>query len=248
MPKLGNVQVSKPFSLEIAEFRFAQGAVGAVGIFHNRGQCGISHHKSTAPPCVKLVREQAEGIGVTVEARHVHPFSLRQFFAVGRNEFAQPSALTFAEIRAYGLFARVSEGRIPHVVSQAGRTDNGPHARHFGMFQFGVSGNEFAAHVCSERTSHARHFEAVCQSVMHEHAAGQRKYLGLVLQTAERGRKYQSVEVALKLRASFFEPCGLVFLAQSFGRYELLPVHHVCVGADFSKGLILRNCLKIEVV
>ena len=60
---------------------------------------------------------------------------------------------------------------------------------------------EETRHVVAERLAERRHLERVGEPVVNEDAAGQRKYLRLVLQAAEGGRVDQPVAVALKLRA-----------------------------------------------
>ena len=60
---------------------------------------------------------------------------------------------------------------------------------------------------------------------MYEDASRQREHLRLVLQSAERCRKDQSVVVALKLRTVVMAFTMTVLLSESFVTDELFPVH-----------------------
>ena len=60
---------------------------------------------------------------------------------------------------------------------------------------------------------------------MYEDTSRQREYLRLVLQSAERCRKDQSVVVALKLRTVVMTLAMTVLLSESFVTDELFPVH-----------------------
>ena len=64
------------------------------------------------------------------------------------------------------------------------------------------------------------------QAVVYEDTAREREYLGLVLKTTERGRKDQTIIVALELRPVVVALWMAVFLPKALVGYELLPVHH----------------------
>jgi hypothetical protein len=71
----------------------------------------------------------------------------------------------------------------------------------------------------------ACHFERVGETVVHEYASWQWKYLSLVLQSSERRREDETVVVALKFGTVVFVFCVNCLLSESFVGYELLPVH-----------------------
>ena len=52
----------------------------------------------------------------------------------------------------------------------------------------------------NDLTCSTRHFQAMCQPVVHENTARQREHLRLVLKPPEGAREYQPVVVALKFR------------------------------------------------
>ena len=60
---------------------------------------------------------------------------------------------------------------------------------------------------------------------MHEYAARQREYLGLVLQAAEGRREDQAVVVALKVGAGVAPLVVVLLHAEAFGGDEAVPVH-----------------------
>ena len=66
----------------------------------------------------------------------------------------------------------------------------------------------------------------MCQTVVHEYTARKGKYLRLVLQTAERGGKDQTVVVPLKIGALMFAFVIFV-LADAFAGELLVAVHLV---------------------
>jgi hypothetical protein len=62
------------------------------------------------------------------------------------------------------------------------------------------------------------------QTVVDKNAAGQGENLGLVLKTSERGRKDNTVIIALKF-CTVILALWLVFLPQTLVGQELLPIH-----------------------
>lgn len=77
----------------------------------------------------------------------------------------------------------------------------------------------------SQRAAYARNFEAVCQPVVYKYAAGQGKYLRLVLEPAERSREYHSVVVALEIGACVYAFVMVFLHAEAFGGNEPFPAH-----------------------
>ena len=150
-----DVQKGVPLWLEVAELGFRHRAFRTVGIFHDGGQRGVGHHESPPAPAIELVREQTERVGVAVEAREVQPLLFREVLPLRCDVAVQPAAAALAEVGAYGSFARVAEGRVPHVVGQAGRADDSPQAGDFRVGQLRVDGHQFAPHVGAQRAAHA---------------------------------------------------------------------------------------------
>jgi len=140
------------------------------------------------------VREQAEGIGVAFEVYQVLPFEFRELLP-------QAQSVSFREISADGPFARVAERRVAHVVCQAGSRHDGADFRQVALVKLGMEGEQELGRIVAQRTPHARHFQAVRQSVVHEDASRKGKHLGLVLQASEGSGENQPVVVALELRA-----------------------------------------------
>ncbi len=219
------MEISEAFAFEISELWLPHGTVRTIGIFHDGSQRGISHHEAAAPTTVEVVRKQAERVGVAVEARHVHPFRFGKFAAIGSNQVVKRAAVSFAEISAYGALAAVAERRVAHIVRQTSRTHYGPHTRKFRVGKFGTPTDKLAAYVSAQRAAHTRHFKTVRQAVVNKHASGKGKHLRFVLHAPEGSRKDKAVVVALKLRAALFKRLLFVFLPQTFGGNEGLPVH-----------------------
>ena len=64
------------------------------------------------------------------------------------------------------------------------------------------------------------------KAVVDKDAAGQWEYLGLVLQTTERGGEDQAIIVAFELRPVVVTLRMTVLLTKTFVGYQLLPIHH----------------------
>ena len=81
------------------------------------------------------MRQQAEGIGIPLEEQEVLPAS-----AFSPNELLPALTIAFLEVSADGTLPAVSEGRIAHVVSKAGCTDDRTDARAEGdLLSFGMA-------------------------------------------------------------------------------------------------------------
>ena len=186
------------FRYEEAEFLFRACYGRFVRVFYYRGEGGVGQGESSAATAVEFVGKEAECVGVPFEVRHVAPEAVAE-------HAAQFLSLPFGEVRGDCRFARVSERRVAHVVSKTGRCYNiaytlqlAVQSRVVAFLLYGVG------YVVAERTSDARHLEAVSKTVVYEYAAGEREYLRFVLQSAERRGKYQTVVVALELRTGMF--------------------------------------------
>ena len=223
---LGNPAVSGFFRAEESEFAVVSRHAAGKGILHDGGQRGIGHDKAAGSPAGKLVGEQAKSIGIALEMRDVVPESLAHLAA-------QTAALVFGEIGLDGLFARVPEGRVAHVVGQSGRLHDGANLLEQRAPQFGVPLDEPRGHVVAQRLAQRRHLQGVCQPVVHKHAARQREHLGLVLQPPERGRIDEPVAVALELGAVVMAQRMRVFLSEPPVGDELFPVHVVVFLVSF---------------
>ena len=167
---------------------------------------------------MEAVREQSEGVGVTLEVRQVLPH-------LRRHTFLQRQSAALAKERLYSLLARVSERRIAHVVRQTRRAHDGAQLLEERTREFGVHTLQRTRHVIAQRHAHARHFERVSEAVVNEDAAWQRKHLCLVLHTTERSREDKAVVVAFELRAVVVALGVAQLLSESLVRYELLPIH-----------------------
>jgi hypothetical protein len=118
----------------------------------------------------------------------------------------------------------MAEWWVSQIMSQTGRTDNASKFRQMGVCQMGMKRKQFTAYIIAQTTSHAADFQTMCQTVMDKNAAGQRENLGLVLKTSERGRKDNTVIIALKF-CTVILALWLVFLPQTLVGQELLPIH-----------------------
>ena len=156
------------------------GMDGGVGVFHDGCQRAVGEHEAARPAPVEAVGEQAEGVGVALEAGEVAPF-------LGAHAAGQALARPFGEVGGDGLLARMAERGVAHVVCQAGGGHDGPYLAQEGRGRAAVTLQQALRGVDPERASHAGHFQAVGEPVVHEHAAGQGEYLRLVLQPAEGG-------------------------------------------------------------
>ena len=94
----------------------------------------------------------------------------------------------------------MSERRVAHVVSQTGGRNNGASLLEQCVLQVGVSLRELSNDIVAQRHTHTGHLQRVREAVVYEDAAGQRKHLCLVLQSAEGSRENQAVVVAFELR------------------------------------------------
>ena len=137
----------------------------------------------------------------------------------------KPATLT--EVGSDCLLARVAEWRIAQVVGQAGSSDNLADVTKFvGPWLILVARHEPYDNFARHRLAHTGNFQAVRQAVVHKDAVGQRKYLRLVLQAAERRREHQAVVVALKVAP--YSPTLVVvvmFQPQAFVRNQSVPIH-----------------------
>ena len=106
------------FGREEAHFRFIAGQCGRKGVLDHRSEGGIRHDEAAFAPTVEAMREQTEGIGVTVEVSDVVPGGFGEELAVWLSR-------ALGEEGANGLFARVTEGRIAHIVRQTGGRHDG---------------------------------------------------------------------------------------------------------------------------
>ena len=196
------------------------GKRGTKRIFYNGGKGGISHHEAAAPTSVEMVREQAEGIGVAVEARNVVPLTGREVESV-----FHLCAAPLRKEAANGALARVTERRVAHIVGEAGGRNHCAELapKFIGIIRITLFQN--IGDISAQRAPHARHFEAVRQAVVHEYAARQGKHLRLVLHAPEGGREDKAVVVALKFRAPLRGGALRARLAPAFRRNELLPIH-----------------------
>ena len=203
---------------EEAELAFLAGALTRVRILHDGSQRRVSHHEAAVAASVEAVREQSEGVGVTLEVREVLPH-------LRRHTRLQRQSPTLAKERLYSLLAGVTERRIAHVVRQTRRAHDGAKLLEERTREFGTNTLQGSRHVVAKRHAHTRHFERVSQSVVHEDAARQREHLCLVLHAAEGRREDKAVVVALELRAVVVALRVAQLLSETLVRYELLPVH-----------------------
>ena len=216
---VGDAGIVVAFAYEEAEFTLGR-QDRLVGVFDNRGEGGIGHGKSALAAPLELVGEHAQGVGVTLEVGQVGPL------AVGE-PVAEVASGTFAEEGADGAFAAVAEWGIAEVVGEAcGGHDVAEvvevlDGHTLGEVPFAQGHGDIVGH----RLAHAGNFHAVREPVVDEYAARQGEDLGLVLQPAERCRKYQTVVVAFELRAVVVPLNVSLFLTEPFVGYELFPVH-----------------------
>ena len=174
----------------------------------------------SGPELMDLMRQQVESIGIPFEMCDVIPELRRHFFL-------QVLARSLSEESLNGLFATVTEGRIAHVVSQTGRTDNRSDLREERVAQVGTLFQNGMRDVVAQRHAHTGHFERMRQSVMHEDTAGQGEHLCLVLQAPEGSRENQTVVVALEFR-TVVVPFGVsILLSETFGSDKYFPIHSV---------------------
>ena len=135
--------------------------------------------------------EQTECVGVALKVGDVAP-ELRRYFA------SQGCTLALGEESLYGLFPRVAEGRVAHVVGQAGSGDDGAYLLEECAAQLGVQHHEPAGDVVAQGVAHGGDLQGMGQPVVYEDASRQGKHLCLVLHSPERSREHQAVVVALE--------------------------------------------------
>ena len=156
--------VESMLEAEEAELAFLAGVLARVRILHDGSQRRVGHHEAAVAASVEAVREQSEGVGVTLEVREVLPH-------LRRHTRLQRQSPTLAEERLYSLLAGVTERRIAHVVRQTRRANDGAKLLEERTREFGTNTLQGSRHVVAKRHAHARHFERVSQSVVHEDAA-----------------------------------------------------------------------------
>ena len=86
-------------------------------------------------------------------------------------------------------------------MGEAGCADDGSELRQVCARELRMALKQEACAVVAERAAYAGHLEAVGEAVVNEDATGAGQHLRLVLQATERGRKDETVVVALKLGA-----------------------------------------------
>ena len=167
--------------------------------------------------------KQTECVGIAIEMNEVAPFLCCHHLSI---------FLSFAltEIRGNGTLAAMSERWVAHVVRQASGTDDGTTFCDVRISEFGMQLKESARYVVAQRTPYAGHFEGVCQAVVDEDAAWERKDLSLVLQTTEWSREDESVVIALEFRAVVLALDVKMLLAETYVGNELMPVHGGMMG------------------
>ena len=133
--------------------------------------------------------EQPERIGVAVKMDEVVPFCRTEQAFVG-------AAAILAEICGDGFLTRMAERRIAQVVGKAGGTHYAAAFQDIGGQGVAVQLQQTAGYVITYRASHTGNLQGVGETVVNENAAGEGKYLRLVLQAAKRGGENKAVVVA----------------------------------------------------
>ena len=124
------------------------------------------------------------------------------------------------------MLARMSERGIAKVVCKTRCADYSSDFANVGRASpFGMLAQERIGNGVAKAAPDACHFERVGETVVHEYASWQWKYLSFVLQSSERRREDEAVVVALKFGTVVFVFCVNCLLSESFVGYELLPVH-----------------------
>ena len=164
----------------------------------------------------------------------VFPLCRGELFSVGLF-FFQCQPFSFRKESRDGAFAGMSEWRIAQIVRQTCCGNNGADFGQIRVLQFGAAGKDGFGYVIAQRTAYAGNFQAMCQPVVYEYAAGQREHLCLVLQSPERCGEDEAVVIPLKFRTVLVTLFMKLFQAESFGGYEGIPVHHVLT-------FLLFNC------
>ena len=181
-PQLGcDAQISLFFRLKETKLPLLARVDGCVRIFYDGGERAVCHCKASLSAALELVGQEAHGVGIPLKVEKVFPTAAFLAYCL-----FQSASVAFQEICGDGSLARMPERRITHVVCQAGGRDNRPYLQeiniHVGIFPHEPFGN-----VVAQRTSHARHLQAMCKSIVYKDASRKRKYLRLVLQSAEGG-------------------------------------------------------------
>lgn len=187
----GDVQIAPQLTMEEAELGVGAGLFRHEGVLHDAGQHGVGHQESSRPSAKKMVGEQAEGVGVALKVGDVAP-ELRRYFV------SQGCALALGEESLYGLFPRMAEGRVAHVVGQTGSGDDGAYLLEERAAQLGVQHHEPSGDVVAQGVSHGGDLQGMGQPVVYEDASRQGKHLCLVLHSPKGGREHQAVVVALE--------------------------------------------------
>ena len=131
------------FGREEAHFRLIARECGRKGVLDHRSEGGIRHDEAAFSPTVEAMREQTEGIGVTVEVGDVVPRGFGE-------ELAVLLSCAFGEEGANSLFARVTEGRIAHIVRQTRGRHDGADAFEGGGVGCVVVSFQSPRHICSQ--------------------------------------------------------------------------------------------------
>ena len=136
----GNAAEALLFRGEEAELRLLACQTRRKGIFYDACKGGVGKYEASLPPSFKLMREQAEGVGVSFEVRQVFPLLRRE---------VRPQIHTFAfgKVSGDGPFARMPEGRIAQIVGKAGGRDNRTDFGQVGVLQLRAAGKDGFGHV-----------------------------------------------------------------------------------------------------
>ena len=177
-------------------------------IFHDGCKHGIGHHETTLAATFKLMRQDSEAVGITLEMGDVVP-------ELGRNFIFQSLSGTLAEESLDGFLARMTEGRIAQIVRQAGCTHDGSDFLEERILQLRTLLDDVTGDIVTQRHTHTCHFQTVSETVVDEDASRQREDLSLVLQPAECRREDETVVIALEFRAVIVALCMLVFLSET---------------------------------
>lgn len=120
----------------------------------------------------------------------------------------------------------MAEGRIAEVVAEACSRHNVADVGEFvAQRRVGIFIREADGNLVAERATHARHLEAMGEAVVDKDAPRKRKHLGLVLQSAERGGEYQTVVIALKIRARVMALIMEFLHAEASVADQFFPIH-----------------------
>src|SRR6185437_406049 len=228
-PVNGYLCVEKPgfFSDQLAFVETVQ-RVGR--IFHDRGQRGIGEPKPTRRRFVEIMRQRSESIGI--------PFEIQEIALPVETELALETLLGFSpqllpEKDPDRLLSRMPKRWIAYIVRQTCGPDDGRQLIPVKFQELPAGIRIFFTQRISyrpaERPAYGCHFQAMGKPVMDKDRPGQRKDLGLVLQTAEGGRKNDPVVVAQKRgpRLAALATLSPRSSAGAHRRIQLLPVHAV---------------------